>query len=321
MPFDADTYWYSSIELSPGEMTRSGELPYWTMSLSREALDGIDVTGMKCLDVGAADGFTAAMLKRRGAKSVVAIDCCDYSRQNAIVQDALGVGYKYLPGVGTLKLVDRLIDFHKFGDRLFTDHGRADTDFAYDLVVCSGVMYHVYSPVHLIGSLRTLVRPGGIVVLETAFIPGDGHYMSFNYFGAGNHIYTYSDTWFITPHLLDYLLRMFSLEPIDFIYRTDKQIDGDRFVGRGAVVCRAVDAPIPKSDQHQMATSTRTFEFDELYKVELEALKQHSNATYGSVNNRGVFRDGFLDLAATADAQADLPKDHDRAVLRLADYQ
>jgi len=314
-------FWYSAMELAPGRFTREGELPYWTMGLTREALDGIDVAGMKCLDVGAADGFTAAMLKRRGADSVVAVDCCDYSHQNSIVQKAMDVGYKYLPGVGTLKLVDRMIDFHKFGDRLFTDHGLADTDFAYDLVVCSGVMYHVYSPAHLIGSLRTLVRPGGLVVLETAFIPGAGHYMSFNYFGDGNHIYTYSDTWFITPNLLDYLLRMFSLEPIDFIYRTDKQIDGERFVGRGAVVCRAVDGPVPKADQHQMTTSTRTFEFDELYKAELEGLKQRSSIAYASINGRGVRRDGFLDLAATAEAQAELPKDHDRAILRLADYQ
>jgi SAM-dependent methyltransferase len=320
-------FWYSAIELQPGLFTRSpdddGRLPYWTMSLARQAIEQMDLRGKRCLDVGAVDGFMAALMKRMGADSVTATDCCDYSQQIFAVQKLLGLRFQYLPNIGTLKMVDRLIDAHKFGERFFIDHGRPDTDFGFDLVNCSGVMYHLYSPLHLIGALRTLVRPGGLVLIETALIPSDCYYMSFNYFGGGRYIYAASDTWFITPPLMEYLLRMFSLQPIDVVYRHHKTIDAERSVGRGSIVCRAVDAPIALPSEFQMPESVRTFEFDELYKRELEGLKKPATMAYSHlVGDEHWPEEGgvkHLDLLSAVRAQEAMPIDYERAILRWAD--
>lgn len=313
-------HWYSSIELAPGLYTRD-TLEYWTTSLPRQALEHADLREKRCLDVGAVDGFMAALMKREGAATVTAIDCMNFSRQVALVQRCLGVQFDYFPGVGTLKMVDRLIDIHKFGN-LFTIAGRSttDTDFAFDFINCSGVMYHLYSPIHLIGALRTLIRPGGIVIVETAMMATDGHDMSFNYFGSGQYVYGLSATWFITPGLLDYLLRMFSLQPIDILYRHNKIIDHvPRSIGRAAIVCRAVDKPLALPEEHQMLDSVKTFEFDEIYKRELEGLKKWTWVDYTPwigpefLQKQGEFE--HLDLLGAIRAQEALPIDYNRARL------
>lgn len=327
MTIDADLaeakslFWYSSIELAPNVFTRAPEEPaYWTMGLTRQLMERIDLRGKKCLDVGAVDGFMATVMAQQGAEKILATDCCDYSQQINLIQRLRGAKFQYLPSIGSLKLVERMIDAHKLGERFHTDINVPDVDFGFDFINCSGVMYHLYSPLHLLGALRTLVRPGGLVVIETAFIPSQDYYMSFNYFGGGNYIYAYSDTWFITPPLMDYLLRMFSLQPLDVLYRHSKDIDANRSVGRGAIVCRAVDSPISRPEEIQMAKSVLTFEFDELYKRELEVIKRPVDMPYTPLiaTERDIV-DGvdFINLAAAVEAQRQFPIEYERAVLRL----
>lgn len=315
--------WYSTIELKPGVWTRSDDQPpYWTMSLAREALRNTDLKDRKCLDVGAVDGLISTLLCRMGAGRVVATDCCDYSKQIQRVQGAYGVDFEYIHPVGTLELVDRMLSLHKFGQRLSIEHDRQrhDQDFGFDLVVCSGVMYHVHSPMHLMGSLRTLVRPGGLVFLETAILPDKGDYMQYNHLVDQHYIYAVSDTWFLTPNLLDTLLRTFSLKPIDFIYRDQKAIDGERRVGRGVVVCRAMDTVPSRECETQMAMSTLNFEFDSLYRRDLESLKGRTHIDYGKpISNQHIDSQGFLNLLAACNSMASLPIDYEIAKLKLTD--
>jgi 2-polyprenyl-3-methyl-5-hydroxy-6-metoxy-1,4-benzoquinol methylase len=308
--------WYSKMELAPGVFTRNEEEPpYWTMALSRQALRQVDLTGKRCLDVGAVDGFMSIVMKKLGADRVVSVDCLDWRKQIITSTAAHGVDIEYVPRVGSLNLIDRMIEVHKLADR-------GGDDFAFDVVLCSGVMYHVLSPLHLIGALRTLVRPGGLVFLETAVIQDHDHYMTFNHLGGGLYIYTYTDSWFVTPPLLDYLLRMFYFQPIDMVYRKQK-VAGPYLVGRAAVVCRAIDHVLARPDESQLEQSTRNFEFSELCRIELDRLKQHTTIDYkpllGSDCREHVEGREYLNLLTAAVKQEAMSIPYNLAVLHLSD--
>jgi SAM-dependent methyltransferase len=307
--------WFSPMELAPGVYTVKGDkIPYWTMAINRKILERANVRGMKCLDFGAVDGYTAALLSRLGAKHIVAVDAADYSRQIDIVKRALNISFDYLPRVRSLEIVNRMMDYHKLRYYFADDAG---DDFGFDIVVCAGVLYHLYSPLHMIGALRTLVRPGGLVLIETAVIPDEKSYMSFNYLGGPHYIYAHSDTWFFTPPLLDYILRLFSLRPLDIIYRTQKPIDEARSVGRAVVICRAEDAPCARPDDLQMVASTSNYEFHELYRKELESLKKQVVVDYAPISAEDH---GHLNLQAACVAQSGFPIPAEDAMLYLKDY-
>jgi tRNA (mo5U34)-methyltransferase len=51
-----------------------------------------------------------------------------------------------------------------------------DASHAFDTTFSMGVLYHQRSPVNHLRQLRGTLRPGGQLVLETIFIPGDESY-------------------------------------------------------------------------------------------------------------------------------------------------
>ncbi len=138
--------WYHSIELRPGIYTPGFKFP--NIALTRKILEGCAVEGATCLDVGAMDGLTSVLLARRGAHRVFACDRYDRRAQVNVVARTLGVDINYLGGV-TLADVRRLAP---------TVVGNP-----FDLIVFSGVLYHMYDPMHGLGLIRSMVRPGGIV--------------------------------------------------------------------------------------------------------------------------------------------------------------
>jgi hypothetical protein len=64
--------WYYSIEMSPGVVTpgRLGD----SAILTRRLLKGCQLEGTRCLDIGPMEGMIPAILARRGAKAITAID-------------------------------------------------------------------------------------------------------------------------------------------------------------------------------------------------------------------------------------------------------
>src|SRR2546430_1194284 len=84
-----EKYWFHQIELAPGLIT-----PGW----SNPKLDKLphfglpeDMTGMRVLDIGCAEGFFSFEAERRGAREVVAIDSFPASiRRFNICRSALG---------------------------------------------------------------------------------------------------------------------------------------------------------------------------------------------------------------------------------------
>jgi len=104
----------------------------------------------------------------------------------------------------------------------------------FDLVNLSGLLYHVYSPMHWLGAIRPLIRDGGLAIISTNVAFYDSPVMAFNEMGSLQpNLTTY---WYPTVSLLDYLLRYFRLMPIDALYTIWQPPDK----GHVSVICRAM---------------------------------------------------------------------------------
>jgi tRNA (mo5U34)-methyltransferase len=107
------------------------------------------------LDVGCGNGFYALQMRKAGARAVIGIDptllfVMQFLAVNAFEKD---------PGVFVLpaRLHELPLPAQHF-----------DTTFS------MGVLYHQRSPIDHLRQLRQTLRPGGQLVLETIYLPGDG---------------------------------------------------------------------------------------------------------------------------------------------------
>jgi len=141
----AEDYWFHRIELAPDLVTpgwsdpRVEKLPHFGLPS--------DMSGMRVLDVGCADGFFSFEAERRGAREVVAIDSFpDSIRRATLCRDALGSSVTpYLCNVYDLQ---------------------AKTYGTFDLVMFFGVLYHLRHPLLALERLRSVCS--GSLLLQTA---------------------------------------------------------------------------------------------------------------------------------------------------------
>src|SRR5215475_2520753 len=90
-----DQGWYYSVELAPGRFTRGFE--FENIACTRELLRRLDPSNRDICDIGAMEGVLPVLLKRRGARSVVAIDALDCSERVRLVQQCYGESFEYYP--------------------------------------------------------------------------------------------------------------------------------------------------------------------------------------------------------------------------------
>ena len=110
-------------------------------------------------------------------------------------------------------------------------------DESFDFVNLSGVLYHVFSPMHTIASVRPLVKQNGLFLVSTNVINEVSDTMQFN--TAGRQEAESNTFWYPSISLLEYFLRYFNFAPIDcvFVPIESKCIPG---YGNISIVCRAV---------------------------------------------------------------------------------
>ena len=107
------------------------------------------------LDVGCGNGYYALRMAGAGAKCVIGIDpTLLYLMQFIAIRH-------FIPDPPVFVLPARLEELPA-GARCF------DTTFS------MGVLYHQRGPIEHLRQLRDTLRPGGQLVLETLFVPGDG---------------------------------------------------------------------------------------------------------------------------------------------------
>lgn len=233
-----DGNWYHAIELKPGVYTPGFKFP--NIAMTRRMLKGCEVAGATCLDVGAMDGFVSALLARRGAARVFACDRYNRRSQIDIVARSLGININYLSGVS-------IGDVRRIAPSLM--------DNPFDLIVLSGVLYHMYDPMSGLGLIRSMVRPGGIVVVETQAIKSKEMVSYFNANGSiADDCHNY---WNMSVELLDYLLRYFRLKALDCCYY---EMPGNAV--RISVACEAVTASLADPGDTFMSVPTRDDDAD-----------------------------------------------------------
>lgn len=213
------TPWYYSIEMAPGKLT-SGQT-FSNVAATRVLLARVELENQSCLDIGCMEGLLSTLMKRQGARTVTA-----YDRPSALtnriedVKERFGVQFDFISGFPLSDLPARL-DFKTF-----------------DVVVISGVLYHLFSPLTGLAVARGLLRNGGIAIIESAAIVDGAAAMHWN----NNMRFTGESYFFPSVTCLDYFARFLRMEIIDAAY-IDSHMVGGMQVARVAFACRATSSP------------------------------------------------------------------------------
>ena len=124
----------------------------WKWARVNDAIAPLD--GRNVLDVGSGNGFYALEMRKAGAATIIGVDPTllfamqflainTYAREQSIF--ILPVRLEETPAAGR----------------------------AFDTTFSMGVLYHQRQPLDHLAQLRTTLRPGGELVLETLHLPGD----------------------------------------------------------------------------------------------------------------------------------------------------
>jgi len=154
--------WFHGIDFGDGRVAKGRLVPEnWSLLGSFALMEHIDFRNVRLLDIGTMDGIIAFMAERGGARDVICTDL--YDRPTFLMaKEIIGSNAAYHPRTSITDLVNR------FGTGSF------------DIVVMGGLLYHLVSP--LVGILigRSLLKTGGLLVLETVALDGDNSTLTFN---------------------------------------------------------------------------------------------------------------------------------------------
>lgn len=238
-------WWYYQVELLPGVVAK-GAFPMTHPMLPRLLMRRCDLRGMACLDIGTMEGLTPVLMSRGGASRVLAIDGVDHCVEKiAAVKHYHRASFEYRTVGPMYSLCDKL-------------EGEG-----FDLICCSGLLYHVFSPLMMLAGLRGALKKRGLLIVATAVIVDRGFSAEFN--AAGRFQNEPNTFWYLSTGLLDYMLRYLRLAPIGVIHQPhDEMTVPWRLSGEGkpsghtALLCQAVDREMPAPDDEWMAESAKS---------------------------------------------------------------
>jgi 2-polyprenyl-3-methyl-5-hydroxy-6-metoxy-1,4-benzoquinol methylase len=223
-----NAWWYYSVELLPGLVTRGvypAELPMLPRLMLRECGD---LRGADCLDLGSMEGLVPALMAKGGARSVLATDAVPHCVEKMeAVKHYHGVSFEY-------RSVGLMYELHE------------KLQGSFDVINCSGLLYHVVSPLMVLLGLRPLVKRGGLIIVSTNVTLEDRMVMEFN--DAGRMQAEENTFWYPTARLYDYWLRYLKLAPVRALFVPHEAVrkPGANYVfdkpsGYLSVLCRAED--------------------------------------------------------------------------------
>lgn len=249
----AKQWWYYTVELAPGivaQGTYPEDFPYMPRMLMRNA----HLQGQECLDLGCMEGVVPVLMHRRGAKRIIAADAVPHCADRmSVLQEVYNARW----------------DFREVG-LMYDLSDKLAAEGSFDFVNLSGVLYHVFSPLHTLASARPLVKRNGLFMLSTNVVNEQSDVMHFN--TAGKLQEEVNTFWYPSIPLLEYFLRYFNLAPIDVMYRrhpsTSPVFVPGKECGFISIVCRAVDAgaALPSEDMWARRSMMNAWEYTGLSK-------------------------------------------------------
>jgi 2-polyprenyl-3-methyl-5-hydroxy-6-metoxy-1,4-benzoquinol methylase len=305
-------HWYYSMELKPGLYTRGDE--HANVICTRELLARLTPLDLDICDIGTMEGMIPVLLKRRGARSVVALDAIDCTEKVRLVQLCTGESFEYVPRVSLSRVREALSERARLSS-YSSEWGQTKIPTGFDVVVLSGVLYHVFSPCHVIGLARTLLKRGGLLILETAASCQDRYAQNWVFRGDKWIYPSGTNTWFLTLKLLDHLLRFMKFKPVDCVH-------GPIFedITRVAVAAVAVADPLSlEAESEWFMKSTTNIDYNEIVDTEwarnspVEILYSPGNCVYHPELS------GVVDLHLTVKKRPALPDDRNKIIFRLQD--
>jgi tRNA (mo5U34)-methyltransferase len=142
--------WWHEIELAPGIVTPGDDSNRMKLPILDALGFPADMRGARALDIGCSDGYFTFEMERRGAE-VVAIDFVPetytgFSTARAIL------------GSDATYRMDNVYNL------------TPETYGQFDVVLFMGVLYHLRKPLAALDSIRSVLKPGGLLFVGTMMI-------------------------------------------------------------------------------------------------------------------------------------------------------
>jgi SAM-dependent methyltransferase len=141
-------HWYHFIRLNDHIETPGVPDHVPSHGKTLRAMDRVDFPGKRVLDIGCRDGLFSLEAERRGAAEVIGID-------NDLSRGAVELVIPYLGSQVRMHQMN-LLDLKR------------ETFGAFDVVIFSGLLYHMRYPFWSLKLIRNAMVDGGAMVLETA---------------------------------------------------------------------------------------------------------------------------------------------------------
>lgn len=143
--------WYHRVELAPGIVTPGMNDTQTNVALLESLGLPKSMAGMRVLDIGCADGFFSFEAEKRGAAEVIAIDYRQSTTTGfSTIHQILGSNVKFY--------VDNVYNVSE------AKYGK------FDLVLFLGLLYHLRNPLLALDQVRSVVKTGGYLAVETQMI-------------------------------------------------------------------------------------------------------------------------------------------------------
>lgn len=223
--------WYHTIDLGNGLRTPGRQYePIWQMI--RDCRSQIDYSGKYVLDIASFDGMWAFEAEELGAAQVVATDTFFAAYDNLLLAREVRRS-KVIPFYNTsiYRLRDSLAQYIEEGPGLF------------DIVQNMGMLYHVRDVMFALAQTRSVLKTGGLALIETAVILDDSDsYMVLNGYPQHCRIYPDSSTWWAmtVPCLSEMLHANCLAVQANSVRALHQYTNGDRQIGRVALVAQAI---------------------------------------------------------------------------------
>lgn len=229
--------WYYTVEVAPTRFVKGFD--FSNIAVARALLDSLEIRGSSLLDISTMEGMLAVLASKRGAR-VVATDSIDLTKRVDLLKELHGVYFRYFPSVPLDRFANYIFEIQSSytfqGDRPLTF--AESTEFGFDIVLSSGLLYHVLNPVEHLCTYRKLCKLGGLLVLETACTISD-EVAIFHDIRGDKLTFGGRASWFITTAALELFLRACFFKPLGFCY-VKSNVGTDLKVVRLGLIAKAV---------------------------------------------------------------------------------